>query len=151
MIYFYLLYVRGGFFMVYERKVNYYELDGMQIVHHSNYIRFLEEARIFYLEKIGLPYSYIEQQGVMIPVLGVNVQYKSPAKFGEIICVEVSIVECNGVRMKIAYRITKKDTGELVLTGETTHCFTDTTMRPVSLKKYRPEMYETFEKYVTKK
>ena len=46
--------------MVYEIKVNYYELDGMQIVHHSNYIRFLEESRIFYLEKIGLPYSYIE-------------------------------------------------------------------------------------------
>ena len=47
---------------IYKRKVNYYETDAMQIVHHSNYIRFLEEARISFMDKIGLPYKKIEEE-----------------------------------------------------------------------------------------
>lgn len=133
--------------MIYERKINYYELDGMKIVHHSNYIRFLEEARIYFLEQIGLPYSYIEKQGVMIPVLSVNAKYKSPAMFEETICISVKIVEFNGIRMKIEYEIYKKDTNDVVLIGETTHCFTDSSMKPISLKKHYPEMYNVFEKF----
>ena len=48
--------------MIYERRINYYETDAMQIVHHSNYIRFMEEARTKILADIGLPYSKIDDE-----------------------------------------------------------------------------------------
>ena len=77
--------------MIYQRRINYYETDGMQVVHHSNYIRFLEEARIYYMDKMGLPYSILESEGIMIPVLGVNCTYKHPAKFDDIIEINVKM------------------------------------------------------------
>jgi acyl-CoA thioester hydrolase len=60
----------------YERKTNYYETDQMAIIHHSNYVRYLEEAKLYYMEQFGLPYSYVEEQGILIPVLGVSVEYE---------------------------------------------------------------------------
>ena len=74
---------------VYERKINYYETDGMGIVHHSNYIRYLEEARCFFLENIGMPFSEIENQGITIPVLGVNCTYKHHVTFGDTLLIKV--------------------------------------------------------------
>ncbi len=131
--------------MNFEREINYYELDGMNVVHHSNYIRYMEEARIYLLDKIGLPYKKIEDNGIMIPVLEVNYKYKNPAKFGDTIVVKVNISEFDGIRLKMQYEITNKETGKLLGTGETKHCFTNYNMRPVSLKKANKEFYNIFE------
>ena len=131
--------------MNFEREINYYELDGMNVVHHSNYIRYMEEARIYLLDKIGLPYKKIEDNGIMIPVLEVNYNYKNPAKFGDTIVVKVNISEFDGIRLKMQYEITNKETGKLLGTGETKHCFTNSNMRPVSLKKANQEFYNVFE------
>ncbi len=134
--------------MIYERKVNYYETDGMKIVHHSNYIRFLEEARIFYLDKMGLPYRKMEEEGIMIPVLGINCEYKHSAKFEDILEIDVKVKEYTSVRITMQYIVTNKTTGLLCLTGETKHCFTDENMKPVSLKKVKPYMHELFSKEI---
>lgn len=128
--------------MIYERKINYYETDAMQIVHHSNYIRFMEESRTDALERIGLPYNEMERQGVLIPVLGVNCQYKHPARYGDTVLVNVGVKEYSGVKIIMEYTITNKVTGEILVTGETKHCFTDTNLKPISLKKSRPDMHE---------
>ena len=85
--------------MEFERGINYYELDGMNVVHHSNYIRYMEEARIYLLDKMGLPYKKIEDNGIMIPVLEVNYKYKYPAKFGDIIVVKVDISKFDGIKL----------------------------------------------------
>ncbi len=69
---------------IFERKINYYETDRMGVVHHSNYIRFLEEARCEMLAAHNMPYSAFEEQGVMIPVLGVNCDYKSHVTFDDV-------------------------------------------------------------------
>ncbi len=130
--------------MIYERKVNYYETDAMKVVHHSNYIRFLEESRIYYMDKMGLPYSKMEEEGIMIPVLSVNCEYKHPASFDEILEIEVHIKEYSGVKLIMEYVITNKNTGLICLTGETKHCFTDKNMKPISLKKVKPYMHEKF-------
>lgn len=137
--------------MVYERKINYYETDAMQIVHHSNYIRFMEEARIMALSNIGLPYSEIEKGGILIPVLAVNCQYKHPSRYGDVILIDIKAKEYNGVKLIMEYEITNKETGELILTGETKHCFTDQNLKPVSLKKARPEMHEKMNELLNKK
>lgn len=62
----------------FERKANYYETDQMGIVHHSNYIRWFEEARLEMLRAMGLPYKKMEDNGILIPVLGCFVQLQAP-------------------------------------------------------------------------
>lgn len=131
--------------MIYQRKINYYETDRMQVVHHSNYIRFLEESRIYYMDKIGLPYSKMENEGIMIPVLEVNAIYKHPAKFDDIIEIEVKIKEYTGVKIIMQYVIKNKATGQLIFSGETKHCFTNTNLKPISLKKANLNMHEIFD------
>lgn len=128
----------------FERKINYYETDRMGIVHHSNYIRFMEEGRCEWLNKIGLPFSLLEENGITIPVLGVNCEYKRHVTFEDIIIIEISTKEYNGVRMTIEYNITNKKTGEIVLIGETKHCFTNKELRPISLKKFNSEFHNKF-------
>lgn len=128
----------------YERRINYYETDKMGIVHHSNYIRFLEEARCAFLDYIGIPYKSIEDTGLMIPVLGVNCKFKHHVTFDDVILIKVSVKDFNGVRLIISYEVTDKNTSDLVLTGETTHCFTDDKLKPVNIKKHYPEIFEKF-------
>ena len=106
----------------------------MGVVHHSNYIRYLEEARCTFLEKIGLSFAYLEENGITIPVLGVNVEYKFHVTFSDIVEIHVYIKDYNGVRMNIGYEILEKETKKKVLSGETKHCFTNRELRPINLK-----------------
>lgn len=129
----------------FERKVNYYETDKMGVVHHSNYIRYMEEARCAWLENIDMPFDTLEENGITIPVLGVNCDYKYHATFGDTILINTFAKEYSGVRMTIGYEITDKKTGRLCLTGETKHCFTDKNLKPVNLKKYNQEFSSKFQ------
>ncbi len=128
----------------YERKINYYETDRMGVVHHSNYIRFLEEARCQMLAHFQMPYSEFEANGVMIPVLGVNCDFKHHVTFDDTIIIKPFVKEFNGVRLTMGYTVTDTKTGNIVLTGETKHCFTDMNLRPVRLQKQIPDFYEKF-------
>ena len=68
---------------IYDRSINYYETDQMGIVHHSNYIRYFEEARLDMMEQVGLSYAAMEEHGLIIPVLSVACEYIKPVLFGE--------------------------------------------------------------------
>ena len=129
---------------IFERKINYYETDRMGIVHHSNYIRFMEEARCYLLEKVGMPYSAFEKNGIMIPVLGVNCEFKHHVTFDDTILIKLFAKEFNGVRLTMGYTATEKNSGEIVFTGETKHCFTDSNLKPLRLQKANPDFYEKF-------
>ena len=129
---------------IYERRINYYETDKIGIVHHSNYIRFLEEARCAFLDNIGIPYKSIEDIGLMIPVLGVNCNFKHHVTYDDVILIKVWVKEFNGVRLIMSYEVNDKKTNDIVLTGETTHCFTNSSLRPVNIKKHYPEIFEKF-------
>jgi len=131
--------------VVYERKINYYETDRMGVVHHSNYIRFLEESRCFWLEKVGMPFGILEENGITIPVLGVNCTYKYHVTFEDTILIYPFVKEYTGVRMTIGYKVEDKKTGKVVLLGETKHCFTNKELKPINLKKYNPEFSSKFE------
>ena len=128
----------------YERRINYYETDRMGVVHHSNYIRFLEEARCSMLDEMGIPYSYLEEQGIMIPVLGVNCSFKQHVTFDDIIVIEPYIKDFNGVRLTVGYNVLNKSTNSTVLTGETKHCFTDMNLKPIRLHKSFPDISDKF-------
>ena len=134
--------------IIYERKINYYETDKMGIVHHSNYIRYLEEARCFWLDEIKMPFKLLEENGITIPVLGVNCSYKYHVTFGDTICINTYIKEYTGVKLIVGYDITRKEDGKIILTGETKHCFTDKNLKPINLKKHSPEFSKKFEELV---
>lgn len=135
---------------IFERKINYYETDKMGVVHHSNYIRYMEEARCSWLENIKMPFSILEENNITIPVLGVNCTYKYHVTFGDTIIIKLFIKEYSGVRMTVGYEMVDKETEKIVFKGETKHCFTDKNLRPVNLKKYKPEFSEKFENLLIK-
>lgn len=129
----------------YKRRINYYETDKMGVVHHSNYIRYLEEARSYWLMQEGMPFEKFEEKGITIPILAVNIEYKKHVTFADSILIEVFVKEYNGVRMKVEYKVTEEKTGKTVIKAETKHCFTDTNLKPINLKKQAPEFSKKFE------
>lgn len=135
---------------IFERKINYYETDKMGVVHHSNYIRYLEEARCSWLESVEMPFEALEEEGITIPVLGVNCSYKYHVTFAEIIQIELYIKDYTGVKLIVGYDVKNKQTGKTVLVGETKHCFTDKNLKPVNLKKYAPNFSNKFEEMLQK-
>ena len=87
----------------YVRKVQYYETDMMGITHHANYIHWMEEARIDFMDQLGFPYTRMEAEGVLSPVKALSCEYKSPCTFGEEISIAVSVESFNGLVLTIVY------------------------------------------------
>lgn len=130
------------------RTALYYETDKMAVVHHSNYIRWLEEARIDFLNKIGLPYDEMEKNGVMIPVLSVSCQYKYAVRFNDTVCIKLKLEEFNGLKFKISYQITQKETGDIRALAESSHFFVNSDFKPIRIKNVNPLIYEAFKNNV---
>lgn len=128
----------------YVHKVQYYETDKMAIVHHSNYIRWFEEARVDWLSQIGCTMESIEAEGVLIPVMSVTCNYHSMVHFGDNVIVKLKVEKFNGIKIEISYEIVDEKTGELRTTGSSSHCFIDSEGKLLSLKKSKTEMYEKF-------
>lgn len=126
----------------YIHKVNYYETDKMGITHHSNYIRFMEEARLNFLSEIGYPLTRLEAEGVVSPVVSVNCEYKDTTTYSDEIEIEVSMTGYTGVRLSLSYTMKNKRNDALVATATSVHCFIDEEGRPLALKKYFPELDE---------
>jgi acyl-CoA thioester hydrolase len=135
----------------YKRLINYYETDKMGIVHHSNYIRFLEEARCRWLENFDVSMEYIESQGYTIPTLEINCKYKQHVTSGDVILIKPKISEFNGVRMTVSYDVVEEKTGKVVIEAWTKHCFTDRTLRPINIKKKNEKISNVFEKLFIEK
>lgn len=125
---------------IYRRKVNYYETDQMGIVHHSNYIRYFEEARIDMLEQVGLSYAAMEENSLIIPVLSVESHYVKPLLFGHTFEIRSRLVKFDGIKMEFVYEIWSE--GELCTTGNSRHCFLDREMKPVRMKREYPEIFQ---------
>ena len=124
----------------YIRKVHYHETDKMGITHHTNYIKWMEEARIDFLDQAGWSYARLEREGILSPVIGVECQYKHPTTFDDTVRIHVGVEEFKGVKLVIRYHMTNENTGDVVLTGKTMHCFTTPAGRPIILKKQYPEL-----------
>ena len=126
-------------------KVQYYETDQMQIVHHSNYIKWFEEARTYLMDEMNFGYAQMEEEGIVIPVLSVYSEYKTMARFGDTVEIKATITEFTGVKLIVSYEIRDSETKEVRCLGETKHAFLDKeTYRPLSLKRKHKEIYELF-------
>ena len=133
----------------YIHKVQYYETDRMGLTHHSNYIRWMEEARVDFLDKIGFGFDKLESMGISSPILSVNCKYKNGSTFGDSVEIETKITKYNSIKFTIEYVMTKVGTNELVATGSTDLCFINLkTRKPIILKKELPEFDNFLRKYL---
>ena len=128
----------------YEHVAQYYETDQMGIVHHSNYVRWMEEARMDLMDQMGFSYKAMEESEIISPVLTINCEYKSMVHFRDTVVIEARIVEYNGIKMRIVYRMTDKESGELRTIAESEHCFLNNSGKPISLKRAYPELDTKF-------
>jgi acyl-CoA thioester hydrolase len=124
----------------YIHKVQYYETDMMGITHHANYIHWMEEARIDFMDQLGFPYAEMEKKGVLSPVKSLACEYKNSCTFGDEISVVVSIYSFNGVVMTIRYDM-RNQNGEEVCSARSEHVFLDKNGHFVRLKRDMPEFY----------
>lgn len=125
----------------YHHKVQYYETDRMGIVHHSNYIRWMEEARIDFLEQIGWNYEKLEEEGIISPVTSVECKYKVNTTFADVIGITVGVEEFKGVKLKLKYIMKKGE--NIVCEGRSEHCFVDSNGKIIRMRNQYPELYHT--------
>ena len=128
--------------MDYIHTVRYYETDKMGITHHSNYIRWMEEARIDFLSQNGWDYAKLEEMGIVSPVLDISCDFKVSTTFPDSIFICVSVESFKGVKLHLNYEM-KNESGKTVCTGKSTHAFLDRSGRPVKMKQEFPEIYKT--------
>lgn len=120
-------------------KIRYAETDQMGIVHHSNYLLYMEQARIEWLEKKGVNYAKLEAQGIMLPVFNITIDYKRPLRFGEEVRVVVKRGDMHGVRIGFDYKL-YNTRDELVVKAQVILVFTSAVSRkPI---KCPPELYD---------
>ena len=129
----------------YERKVQYYETDMMGIAHHANYLHWMEEARIDFMEQIGYSYAEMEGQGVYSPVRSLNMEYLHPCTFNDTVLISVSIAAFNGARLILRYEMKKKRNGEPICTANSEHAFIDQEGHLLRLKRAVPELSHKIE------
>ncbi len=124
----------------YKRRVTFYETDGMQVVHHANYLRFMEEARVEYFRAGGLELNDLMEEGIVFPIVEVSVKYHKPARYDDILVVKAYLRRLDRARFDFDYEIINERTGDLLITGHTVNTYTDRkTGRIVRLPKERLE------------
>ena len=126
----------------YLHKTQYYETDQMGVVHHSNFIRWFEEARTDLLERAGLGYDKMEERGIIVPVLAAACEYKSSVRYGETVAIIPTVEVYTGLRLTLSYHVLDARTGELRATGETRHAFLGRDFKPSPLNRNHPDVDE---------
>lgn len=86
-------------------RVRYSETDQMGVVYHGNYAQFLEMGRVEWLRNIGISYKWMEENGIMLPVVSLNVNYKKPARYDDLLTVKTIFKSQTSVKIEFDYEI----------------------------------------------
>ncbi len=108
-----------------EVKVRFGEVDSMGIVWHGNYVKYIEEGRESFGKRYGISYLDIYSNGVMAPVVNMNIDYKKQVKYGDILIVETEFVDNPAAKIKFKFNIIRKSDNQLVATAQSTQVFID--------------------------
>lgn len=115
----------------YVLRTRYAETDQMGVVYYGNYPQYLELGRVEWLRSIGFTYRAMEEEGVMMPVVSLQIQYKKPALYDELITIRTKLKELPSTKIEFDYEILNEK-GELLSTANTVLVFVDAkTFRPV--------------------
>ena len=119
-----------------EIRVRYGETDQMGFVYHGNYAQYLEMGRIELLRKLGVSYKKMEENGVMLPVLSLNINFKKSAYYDEVIKVKTQLNKMPAVRIEFDYEITNQK-GEILTLAKAELVFVNMkTGRPMKCPDY---------------
>ncbi len=122
--------------------VRYAETDQMGVVHHSVYPVWFECGRTEFIKHYGIPYDELERQGLMLPLIKLSVSYKYPLRYGQTVVVRTSLAQATKIRLLIAYHVYIEGSDRLCALGFTEHAWTDTSLRPVNIAKYKPDIFD---------
>ncbi len=123
-----------------KHEVQYYETDRMGITHHSNYVRWMEEARTFFLREIGWPYEKIEEEGIISPVTSISCDYKATSTFADQISIEINVKSVKSAKLSFVYHMVNQN-GVLVCTAASEHSFLSKDGGFVNLKRDYPSFF----------
>lgn len=110
-------------------RSRYGETDQMGYVYYGRYLEYFEVARTEMIRNLGIPYSRLEKDGVMLPVIYSQIEYKSPVFYDELMEIEVSVYQKPVVRLDTFYRVFTGRSELPHVSGQVTLCFTDTETR----------------------
>ncbi|MFD2444004.1 acyl-CoA thioesterase [Bacillus sp. CGMCC 1.16607] len=129
-----------------EIEVRYAETDQMGVVYHANYLVWMEVGRTKLIQDLGFNYAEMEKDGIISPVLDIQISYKKPLRYGEIAYVHTWIEEYDGLRVTYGYEIFTNDR-ELAITATSKHvCVKKENFRPISVRKLYPDWHHAYEK-----
>jgi len=128
---------------VYRHRVRYRECDPMSVVYHAHYVDYFEAARTEALRAQGLPYKTLEDAGIIMPVVEMNVRYHQPARYDDLVEVTVRFPETPNVRVITEYEVRRAGEEPILVAGRVVLCFFDTARRrPVRAPQQLLDVFE---------
>lgn len=120
-------------------RVRYAETDQMGVVYHGNYAQYFEMGRVEWLRNLGLSYKFMEEKGIMLPVVSLSLNYKKPARYDDLLTVKTIFKKQESVKIEFDYEILNEER-ELLTTGNSVLVFVNMkTGRPVLPPDYVTE------------
>lgn len=112
-------------------RVRYGETDQMGVVYHGNYAQYLEMGRVEWLRELGFSYKKMEKEGVMLPVISLQINFKKSAVYDDIIRVVTILKKRPSVKIEFDYKI-YNEADEILIEAHTVLAFIDkATKRPM--------------------
>ncbi|HUS14733.1 MAG TPA: thioesterase family protein [Chloroflexia bacterium] len=122
-------------------RVRYAETDAMGVVHHSRYLPWFEMGRTEFIRERGYTYRALEQMGVLLAVIEVNVRYRASSAYDDPIVLHTQLTELGRVKLRFAYQVYHEESGRLLAEGETLHAFIGRNGAPIRLASQYPEVW----------
>ena len=120
-----------------EIRIRYADTDQMQFVYNGKYLEYFEVGRTELLRSTGLSYKVVEKEGYQLPLVEAHLKYVSAAYYDDILVIESSLKEIPKLKMRLDYKIFRKESNELVTEGYTEHVFINKeTKKPVRPPKF---------------
>jgi acyl-CoA thioester hydrolase len=108
-----------------EISVRFSEVDSLQIVWHGNYLKYFEDGREAFGKEFDLGYLDVYKNGLLIPVVKIECEYKYPVKYGDKIIIKTKYIQCDEAKIQFHYTIVRKSDNKLVATGKSVQVFLD--------------------------
>jgi acyl-CoA thioester hydrolase len=123
-------------FHEFKVRVRYAETDQMGVVYHGNYAQYFEMGRVEWLRNLGVSYKSMEEEGIMLPVVSLTMNYKKPARYDDLLTVRTIFKKQESVKIEFDYEILN-EAGELLTTGNSVLVFVNMkTGRPTTPPEY---------------
>ena len=106
-----------------EYRVPYADTDQMGVVYYANYLVYFERSRNELMRAMGLTYKELEQRQLGLPVVSAQIDYKTPARYDDVLTIRAELAWVRGVRLQVNCRVCRGD--QLLATGHTVHAVID--------------------------